>query len=176
MRVIPTLRLLGGMALLPWTANAAQLPKASKAQIEHWLEEHIVAWDDSDRMTVDAKDCSITIKTKTRARVINLAGVLKPIEIIRYGSDSDAMVRVRLKSRYSGDYGLEKECSTSNEWCQQNVGKWAPLARHDFRVSHVRAYSKSGIEHYNTSKADRLKDAIDHYADLCGATEYDFTF
>ena len=122
MRVIPTLLLLGGMALLPWTANAAQLPKASKAQIEHWLEEHIVAWDDSDRMTVDAKDCSITIKTKTRARVINLAGVLKPIEIIRYGSDSDAMVRVRLKSRYSGDYGLERNAQPAMSGASRTLG------------------------------------------------------
>lgn len=161
----------GGVA---WAADEERT-EATQAQTEDWLTEHIVAWDDSTKLRVRSEDCSLNVLTKNRSTVINFAGVLFPIEIIRLGNTKDAFVRVRVKRRYSGDFSMQRSCGASNEWCEKNVEKWSPVSYHDFRVSHVTAYSGTS-ENINVDKASELRSAMKHYALLCGTTEYDYHF
>lgn len=161
----------GGAA---WAAEEER-PEATQAQTEDWLSEHIVAWDDATKLRVDAKDCSVQVLEKSLSTVINFAGVLFPVEVLRFDGTNDAFVRVRVKKRYSGDYSMQRRCGQSNEWCEQNVEKWSPVSYYDFRVSSVTAYSGSA-NNINIDKADELRRAFRHYALLCGSTEEDYRF
>jgi hypothetical protein len=151
------------------------LPKATKQQISDWLSQHIVAWDENTKLTVDGNDCRLQIMRNNRSAIMNFNGILFPVEVIRKGNSNDAFVRVRFKERYSGDYGMERECNQQNNFCQDNIGKWSPLSYYDFTVTNVSKYSGPILD-LNITKSNRLARALSHYARLCNATDYNFTF
>jgi len=161
---------------LSWTATLAETkPKASAAQTEEWLNQHIVAWDDSTRLKVETKDCRMQVTSKTQDRLINFKGTLFPIEIIAKGSSDDAFVRIRVKDRYTGNYGMQRSCSSNNQWCRENENKWSYLSYQDFRITHVRDYVTNS-KGQNVDKATQLKSALEHYSKLCNAKAYNFRF
>lgn len=149
--------------------------KANQSETENWLSQHIVAWDDSKKLVVEVNDCTMKVKTANRASVINFNGVLFPVEIIAKGKSQDPYIRLRVKDRYSGDYGMMKECSSENAWCKKNIGKWTPLSYIDYRISNVVHYIGRD-EDLNVDKAEILRDALEHYARLCNASEYNYYF
>lgn len=152
-----------------------QLPKATKQQVSDWLTQHIVAWDENTKLVVEGNNCRLQILRNNRSAIMNFKGILFPVEVIRKGNSNDAYVRVRFKDRYSGDFGMERECNQQNNFCQENIGKWSPLSFFDFTVTHVNKYSGPNLS-LNITKANRLAGAITHYAKLCNATDYSFTF
>lgn len=150
--------------------------KATKAQTEEWLEQHIQAWDDGKRIFVTAKDCKLQFKTKDTSSIINMSGVLFPIEVLAIGSSRSPKVRVRVKDRYTGDYGMIKECpNNTNRVCENSSQKWKPLSYYDLTITHVLEYFDRN-EDLNDDKARSLRSALSHYAQLCGAKEYEYSF
>lgn len=150
--------------------------KATKSQTEEWIEQHIQAWDDDKKIFVTANDCKLQFKTKDTSSIINMAGVLFPIEVIAIGNSRSPRVRVRVKDRYTGDYGMIKECpNNSNRVCENSSQKWQPLSYYDLTITHVLEYFDRD-EDLNDGKARSLRNALSHYAQLCGAKEYEYSF
>lgn len=159
-------------------ANVAEKSKnkATKAQTEEWIEQHIQAWDDDKKIFVTAKDCKIQFVTKDTSSIINMAGLLFPIEVIAIGNSRSPIVRVRVKDRYTGDYGMKKECPNNSDLiCENSSQKWEPLSYYDLTITHVLEYFGRD-ENLNDRKASSLRNAISHYAQICGAKEYEYSF
>jgi hypothetical protein len=148
---------------------------ASKQQTEMWLQQAIVAWDDDDKLSVKADVCKLYVKTKRKSTIMNFEGILFPIEVIAKGNSHNPYVRIRFKNRYSGDYGMERECNVDNDYCRKNIGKWSPVSYYDFNITHVTQY-RGRDEDLNIDKSGQLKNALQHYAKLCNATDYNFHF
>ena len=159
----------------PDTLTNSPLPKATKQQVSDWLSQHIVAWDEKRKLTVTGNDCRLQIMLNNKSSIINFSGILFPVEVIRKDNSNDAFVRVRFKDRYSGDYGMERECNKENNFCQDNKVKWSPLSYIDFTVTHVNKYSGPSLN-LNITKSARLARALTHYAKLCNAADYNFSF
>lgn len=151
------------------------LPKASKAQISDWIAQHAVAWDEDKKLVITGEDCRLRINRDNTSSIMNLSGILFPVEIIAKPNSKHAYVRVRFKERYSGDYGMQKACNAQNDFCEKNIGKWSPISYFDFKVSDVVNYIGMDRD-LNHTKSRQLARAITHYAKLCNATDYEFTF
>lgn len=163
------------ISLNPIVLAETKTTKATKAQTEVWLNQHIVAWDDSKRVKVNTSNCKLHIESQKNSTVMNFKGILFPIEIIAKDRSQDPFIRVRFKDRYSGNYGFDKKCNSSNSNCQKNIGKWSPVSYYDFRITNVVQYVGRD-EDLNVHKAKKLNRALTHYAKLCNAKEYNFTF
>lgn len=150
--------------------------KATIAETEEWIEQHVQAWDDSKRIFVEAKNCKLQVYTKRQTLIVDMKGVLFPIEVVAYERDRSPRVRLRVKNRYSGDYGMVRECpNSSSAICKNSNEKWQPLSYYDFTITHVLEYFGRD-EDLNDRKASSLKNALNHYANLCGAKAYEYSF
>lgn len=149
--------------------------KASMEQTEAWMEQHIQAWDDNTRVEVEAQDCKLKIFTHKTASVVNMKGLLFPIEVLAI-NDRSPRVRIRVKDRYTGDYGVTKECpNNAARLCKNSDEKWSPLSYYDFTITHELEYFGRD-EDLNKRKATSLRNALNHYANLCGAKEWQYSF
>lgn len=155
--------------------NPEPLPRATKSQASEWIAQHAVAWDEYTKLVVEIDDCRLQVLRENKSTIMNFSGVLFPIEIIAKGSSKDPYVRVRFKDRYSGDYGMEKECNASNSFCRDNIGKWSPLSFFDFTITSVTDYIGRDND-INIAKASQLSKALNYYARTCNATDYNFRF
>ncbi len=151
------------------------LPKANKIQIAEWIAQHAVAWDEDTKLEITGDDCRLQINRDNTSSIMNFSGILFPVEIIAKDNSKHAYVRVRFKDRYSGDYGMKKACNTQNEFCKKNIGKWSPISYFDFKVTDVVNYIGMDRD-LNHSKSRSLARALTHYAKLCNAKDYEFTF
>lgn len=154
--------------------STSKTVEPTKAQTEEWLREHIEAWNEAD-IHVTAKDCRIAVLDKPRERteIIDLNGLLLPIEIIDLGrpvGDSNVTVRLRVKQKHSGRFSMFRSCNAANGFCADSTGKFHNQPFIDFTITSVRDYSSSSRS-TNLTKAERLERALDHYARLCGAME-----
>jgi hypothetical protein len=151
------------------------LPKATKSQISDWIAQHAVAWDEGTKLEISSDDCRLQINRDNTNSIMNFSGILFPVEIIAKQNSKHPYVRVRFKDRYSGDYGMKKACNAQNDFCKKNVGKWSPISYFDFKVTDVVNYIGMDRD-LNHSKSRSLARALTHYARLCNATDYEFTF
>ena len=146
----------------------ASKPKATKAQTEQWLDRYIQVWDDNKRIYVETEDCKIQIKTKSNSTLLNMKGLLFPVEILSVNRSSSPSVRVRFVNRYSGDYAMDKQCKSDNLYCDNYAGKWNAVSYYDFNITHWVDYVGRD-EDLSVKKASKLKAGLEHYAKLCGA-------
>ena len=173
----PFLLALLGAAAVSAAEKAPPEPPASvrkedptKAQTEEWLREHIEAWNDSE-VHVTVKDCRIMVLDKPRERteIVDLRGLLLPIEVIRVNNGNDATLRLRVKQKHTGTYSMFRKCSAENSYCAEPTGKFQSLPYVDLSVTSVRDFVPG--RHTDVDKSQRLERALEHYSKLCGAME-----
>jgi hypothetical protein len=168
-----TLALLNFLVITP---SVASTKKPNKKQTEEWIVQHVQAWDDRNAISVEAKDCRIIVSTSNSSSLINMEGLLFPIEVLSLDRSTSPTVRLRVKDRYSGDYGMIKKCP-SNETvnCKNSKHKWKPLSYQDLNITgYVEYFGRD--EGVNNTKAKSLVSALSHYAKLCGAAEFSYSF
>ncbi|NVJ16969.1 hypothetical protein HV826_22825 [Myxococcus sp. AM010] len=142
----------------------------TKAQTEAWLREHIEAWNDTE-VHVTVKDCRIMVLDKPRERteIVDLRGLLLPIEVIRLNGGNDATLRLRVKEKHTGTYSMFRKCSAENRYCAEPTGKFQSLPYVDLSVTSVRDFVPG--RQTDVDKSLRLERALEHYSRLCGAME-----
>jgi hypothetical protein len=152
-------------------AETPKRPPPTRAQTEEWLKQHIEAWNDAP-VSVSVRDCRILItdRQKERSEIVDLKGLLLPVEIIRDGAHpSDATVRLRVKDKASGTYSMFRACTSQNRYCAEPTGKFQSQPWVDLIVTHVSDFIPG--RNLDVDKATRLERALEHYANLCGAME-----
>lgn len=155
----------------PPKAAASSKPEPTKEQTEEWLKQHIEAWNEAN-IEVMVKDCRIVVDDRKRARseVINLRGLLLPIEVIRLPGAADATFRLRVRDKHSGTYAMFRTCDEQNRFCKDATGKFQAQPWVDLTMTSVTDF----IAHPHTTdarKVERLVRALELYSRLCGAME-----
>ncbi|MBZ4332338.1 MULTISPECIES: hypothetical protein [unclassified Corallococcus] len=164
----------GGLAAekTPPPEAPAQVRKVdpTAAQTEEWLREHIEAWNDSE-VHVTVKDCRIMVLDKPRERteIVDLRGLLLPIEVIRLDNGKDATLRLRVKQKHTGTYSMFRKCGPENRYCAEPTGKFQSLPYVDLTVTSVTDFISG--RRTDEDKSLRLERALEHYSRLCGAME-----
>lgn len=140
--------------------------KADKSQTELWLTHHLEAWDDVASPEVSVSGCVIQRTTRNQSHILNVTGLILPVEVLSVDNQNHATVRARVREVRSGNYAMSRECNAGNNFCSNRSGDFNPEPFVDFRVTFARPYS--GPERSLTSlKADQLQSALTHYARLC---------
>ena len=153
-------------------AEDKKRPLATIAQTETWLVNHIEAWDDVLLPKITANKCVIKKDIKSKSELLNVKGVILPIEVISIDSNKHATIRVRVKENRSAKYAMSRKCDQSNDWCNSSKGKFQPEPYIDFTVRYTEPYTARDRS-IAANKANRLESAINHYARLCGNTYKD---
>lgn len=138
----------------------------TKAQTEKWLTAHLEAWDDQDEPVVKVSDCVIQRTIRTKSHVLNVAGLLLPVEILSLDTHQHATVRARVQDPRSAKYAMSRECNQENEWCRSPKGKFNPERFIDYNVTFYRPYDETN-NGLTARKARSLSNALNHYAHLC---------
>lgn len=155
----------------PPKATASGKPEPTKEQTEEWLKQHIEAWNEGN-IEVLVKDCRIVVDDRKRSRseVINLRGLLLPIEVIRLPDSSDATFRLRVRDKHSGTYAMFRNCDEQNRFCKDATGKFQGLPWVDLTVTSVRDFLPNSYS-TDSTKVARMVRALELYSRLCGAME-----
>lgn len=153
------------------TAASKEKKEPTKQQTEEWLREHVEAWNEGD-VHVQTKDCRLVVLDKRRERteVVDLRGLILPVELIRVGNSSDVTIRLRVKQKHTGTYAMYRKCDAQNRYCADGSGKFQSLPFVDLTVTSVDNYFPP-TNSTNHTKAVRLERALEHYSRLCGAME-----
>ena len=154
-------------AATPAASQEAKRPLPTQAQTERWLVDHIEAWDDVDTPEATVSKCIIQRTAKNRSHVLNLKGVLLPIEVLSLDDRDTAIVRVRVREPRSGKFAMSRSCSEANSWCKINDGKFTPERFVEFKVTYYRPYDQGTHRSMTSRKASELAAAINHYVRLC---------
>lgn len=160
-------------ALVPMLvgAEAPKHPQPTRAQTEDWLKQHIESWNETP-ISVTVRDCRILVTDRQRQRtdIVDLRGLLLPIEIIRDSAHPrDATFRLRVKEKASGTFAMYRICSSENRFCQDPTGKFQVQPWVDLVITKVDDFVPS--RDVTVDKANRLQDALEYYSNLCGASE-----
>jgi hypothetical protein len=143
------------------------MAEPTKAQTEKWLTAHLEAWDDENEPIVKVSDCVIQRTTRTKSHVLNVAGLLLPLETLHLDDKNQrATVRARVQDPRSAKYAMSRECNQENEWCRSPKGKFNPERFIDYSVTYYRPYDDTS-KGLTARKAHSLIKAINHYAHLC---------
>jgi len=153
------------LASIPVSLSAkAELP--DQETTEAWLVRHLEAWDDNNTPRVRVKECVINRTTTTRNDVLNMRGIILPIEILQVGTDQHVDVRVRVREPHSGTYAMSRECNQRNSGCAGGEGNFTAERYLDFRVTYERDFSGTNTN-LTYDKARQTRCALLHYAKLC---------
>lgn len=139
--------------------------RATKAQTERWLTHHIESWDDQQRPRVRVRECVIQRTTTRDNHILNLTGLILPVEVLDGGSN-DAVVRARVQDVRSGNYAMSRQCDDRSRNCAGAEGNYEPEPYVDFMVRHAAPYT-GNTRSLTSSKATQLQRALVHYARLC---------
>jgi len=160
---------------LIWGAGAAVAQEGKKSlpnmeQTERWLIAHLEAWDDVNQPEVSVSKCIIQLTTANKSYVLNMKGLLWPVELLSLDNRDTATVRARVREPKSGKFAMSRLCSESNRWCKINDGKFVPERFVEFQITFYRPYHHGDQRLPTTRKALQLIGALNHYARLCSSS------
>jgi len=149
----------------------AEKPPPTREQTELWLNEHLEPWQEGD-VVISVGDCRIKRhdRSANRTEVMDLRGLILPIEVISVGRSPDVTIRLRVKEKHSGAYAMYRTCDAQNDYCSKPTGKFQVQPWLDLVITAVVDYA-SHTTQTNQDKAHRVTAALHRYATLCGASE-----
>lgn len=162
--------MLGLIALPADAQSSRKKAPPTKSQTEEWLREHIEAWNDGE-IHVTVKECRIVVLDQARKRteIVALRGLLLPIEVIRLNASRNATFRLRVAQKHSGTFAMYRVCNDANRNCQDPTGKFHGMPWMDLTVTSVDDFVPG--RDTDVLKVRRLEKALEHYSNLCGASE-----